>query len=88
MKVELIALTSRGKKVLKGVIKGGRREIDLAIVDDGVRVRNVCALGNLEVDCGQGFSELPISLSRFVPIGGKIKFLNHTFEVAEKKEKK
>lgn len=81
----LQANSKEREKVLKSIAAGKVTEVHFGFNGEGLCVRNVCALGNILVGNGNDFLEVPISVSAFIPAGGKIKFNGHIFEVVKVK---
>ncbi len=76
----------KGEEVLKNIISGKLNEVHFGFNGEGLCVRNICACGNLEVASEDGlFKEVPISVSAFVPPGGKVKFQGKSFQVIKVK---
>ncbi len=77
--------SKEGEELLKNIARGGVIEAHFGFNGEGLCVRNICALGNLMVSNVNGFMEVPVSVSAFVPPGGQVKFNGHLFQVIKVK---
>ncbi len=74
-------LSKEGENLLKSIARGDVTEVHFGFNGEGLCVRNICALGDLMVKNGDGFLEVPVSVSAFVPPGGQVQFNGHIFKV-------
>ncbi len=77
--------SKEGEELLKNIARGSITEVYFGFNGEGLCVRNICALGDLMVSNDNGFLEVPISVSAFVPPGGRVKFGHQIFEVVKVK---